>query len=268
MSAWNALLWGAHASSSLYIGYALAGPLAGNRKAIGLLMGFGAGTLVSAVGYQLVPQASFEHGIGVGISFALGALTYYVADRTVDGQGGEDRQDLDVQEGTGSPWAMFIGALLDGIPESFVLGITLALGGTINVAFLAAVFVSNIPQGVAGNRQPARGRSTQQAHYLELGDPDRGLRRDRRLGIPARRQRPARGALGRGLRGQCRPDDARRLDDARGLPTRRTRRRPHHRARIPRRRRTRRRAMTLDLHGRQVPSRSHEEASSPRPSQM
>jgi ZIP family zinc transporter len=150
MSAWNALLLGALASSSLYIGYALTRPLAGNRKAVGLLMGFGAGTLVSAVGYQLVPQASFAHGIGVGISFALGALTYYVLDRIVDGQGGEDRQNLDVQQGAGSPWAMFIGALLDGLPESFVLGITLALGGTINIAFLAAVFVSNIPQGVAG----------------------------------------------------------------------------------------------------------------------
>jgi hypothetical protein len=73
MSAWNALLWGALASSSLFIGHFLAGPLAGNRKAVGLLMGFGAGTLVSAVGYQLVPEASFENGIGVGISFALGA---------------------------------------------------------------------------------------------------------------------------------------------------------------------------------------------------
>jgi ZIP family zinc transporter len=45
---------------------------------------------------------------------------------------------------------MFIGALLDGLPESFVLGITLALGGAINAGFLAAVFVSNIPQGLAG----------------------------------------------------------------------------------------------------------------------
>jgi ZIP family zinc transporter len=150
MSAWNALLWGALASSSLFIGHFLAGPLAGSRKAVGLLMGFGAGTLVSAVGYQLVPEASFEHGLGVGISFALGALTYYAADRIVDGQGGQDRQDLDARQNTGSPWAMFIGALLDGVPESFVLGTTLALGGTINVAFLAAVFVSNIPQGVAG----------------------------------------------------------------------------------------------------------------------
>jgi zinc transporter, ZIP family len=150
MTAWNAFLWGALASSSLFLGQALARPLAGSRKAVGLLMGFGAGTLVSAVGYQLVPEVSFEHGVGVGIAFALGALTYYIADRIVDGQGGEDRQDLDPRQDTGSPWAMFIGALLDGLPESFVLGITLALGGSIDIAFLTAVFVSNIPQGLAG----------------------------------------------------------------------------------------------------------------------
>ena len=59
---------------------------------------------------------------------------------------------------TGSPWAMFLGALLDGLPESFVLGITLALGGSIDVAFLAAVFVSNIPQGLAGTTSLRAGR--------------------------------------------------------------------------------------------------------------
>jgi ZIP family zinc transporter len=149
VSAWAAFGWGALASSSLFIGQALAGPMRRSRKAVGLLMGFGAGTLVSAVGYELVPEASFEQGVAVGVAFALGALTYYVADRIVDRQGGADRQKLDVQE-TGAPWAMFLGALLDGLPESFVLGITLALGGSINVAFLAAILVSNIPQGVAG----------------------------------------------------------------------------------------------------------------------
>ena len=150
MSAGDAFLWGGLASSSLFIGQALAAPLAGSRKAVGLLMGFGAGTLISAVGYQLVPEASFEHSLGVGIAVGLGALTYYVADRIVDGNGGEHRQTLDSSQEAASPWAMFIGALLDGVPESLVLGITLALGGRIDVAFLAAVFVSNIPQGVAG----------------------------------------------------------------------------------------------------------------------
>jgi ZIP family zinc transporter len=150
MSAWSALLWGAFASSSLLLGQALARPLSGSRKAVGLLMGFGAGTLVSAVGYQLVPEVSFEHGAAVGVAFLLGALTYYVADRVVDNRGGGDRQAVSAESENSSPWAMFIGALLDGLPESFVLGISLALGGAIDAAFLAAVFVSNIPQGIAG----------------------------------------------------------------------------------------------------------------------
>jgi zinc transporter, ZIP family len=97
-----------------------------------------------------VPESSFEHGIGVGVAFALGAITYYAADRIVDGRGGADRQKLTGHDEESSPWAMFIGALLDGVPESFVLGSSLALGGSIDVAFLAAVFVSNVPQGAAG----------------------------------------------------------------------------------------------------------------------
>ncbi|HEY7034376.1 MAG TPA: hypothetical protein VH482_23770, partial [Thermomicrobiales bacterium] len=149
MSVWNALLWGACTSSSLYIGEAIAGPMSRDKRLTGLVMGFGAGTLISAVGYDLIPESSFEQGLGIGIGFLIGALTYYVADRLVDQSGGEDRQDLDAGEG-GSGAAMFVGALLDGLPEAFVLGIGLALGGGISVAFVAAVFISNIPQGVAG----------------------------------------------------------------------------------------------------------------------
>jgi len=151
MSTWHAVLWGALGASSLLVGQALAGPLSGSPKATGLLMGFGAGTLISAVGFELVPEASFEDvGLGVGVALLAGALTYYTADRVVDAMGGADRQTLDTTDGAGSPWAMFIGALLDGVPESFVLGSTLAVGGAIDAAFLAAVFVSNVPEGVAG----------------------------------------------------------------------------------------------------------------------
>jgi zinc transporter, ZIP family len=190
MSAWAALLWGALASSSLFIGYALAGPLAGSSKAVALLMGFGAGTLVSAVGYQLVPEAGFKHGPGVGISFLLGALTYYAADLMVDRRGGEDRQRLDAQQDTGSPWAMFIGALLDGLPESFVLGITLALGGAVDAAFLAAVFVEH-PAGRRRNCEPARSRRQERARSVGMSPPHRRLGRDGGRRLRARRQRRA-----------------------------------------------------------------------------
>jgi ZIP family zinc transporter len=113
------------------------------------MMGFGAGTMLSAVAYELIPESSFGHGAAVGVSVLLGALAYYVGDRLIDRGGGADRQSIDQTQG-GSGAAMFLGALLDGIPEAFILGVTLALGGSVSLAFLAAIFVSNIPQGLAG----------------------------------------------------------------------------------------------------------------------
>jgi ZIP family zinc transporter len=150
MSVWAALGWGAFSSASLFIGAGLARPMEHAELLTGQVMGFGAGTLLSAVAYELVPQASFRHASGVGVAFLLGAVTYFVADRIVDERGGADRQEIDSDEVTGSGAAMFIGALLDGIPEAYILGITLALGGSVSVAFVVAIFVSNIPQGIAG----------------------------------------------------------------------------------------------------------------------
>jgi ZIP family zinc transporter len=150
VSVWAAFLWGALSSASLFIGEALAGPMEQMPRLTGQVMGFGAGTLLSAVAYELIPQSNLAHGGGIGVSCLLGALVYYVADRVIDGTGGAARQEIDSSQVSGSGAAMFIGALLDGIPEAFILGLTLALGGSISVAFITAVFVSNIPQGVAG----------------------------------------------------------------------------------------------------------------------
>jgi ZIP family zinc transporter len=151
MSVWPAFAWGGLSSSALYIGEALAGPLERRPRITGLVMGFGAGTLLSAVAYELIPQTNLQQGLDVAIAFVLGALVYYFADRIIDGSGGADRQQIGgTGAETGSGAAMFLGALLDGIPEAFILGIGLAIGGSISVAFITAVFVSNVPQGVAG----------------------------------------------------------------------------------------------------------------------
>ena len=151
MSAWQALFWGGFSSAALYIGEALAGPMAKAYRATGLVMAFGAGTMLSAVAYELVPESSLRQVSGVGLAFGLGAVVYFVGDRLVDRSGGEERQTIKsgpAAEGSGA--AMFLGALLDGLPEAFVLGIGIQIGGAISVAFVAAVFVSNIPQGIAG----------------------------------------------------------------------------------------------------------------------
>jgi ZIP family zinc transporter len=132
-----ALLWGLLAAGSLLVGQALASPLGRSKRTVGLMMAFGAGTLISAVGYELIPEENLQLGWEIGAAFLVGALVYYVGARLID-------------RGGNSGAALFLGALLDGIPESFILGLGLALGGEISLAFLAAVLLSNVPEGLAG----------------------------------------------------------------------------------------------------------------------
>ena len=199
MSAWGALFWGGFSSAALYIGEALAGPMAKAYRATGLVMAFGAGTLLSAVAYELVPESSLERMAGVGVGFGLGAAVYFVGDALIDRQGGRHRQAIAEVAATSGPpappgtvepvpavtaaaapdttsgddggadgpgAAMFLGALLDGLPEAFVLGIGIQLGGDISVAFVAAVFVSNIPQGVAGTTSLLAAGASQRRVFL------------------------------------------------------------------------------------------------------
>jgi ZIP family zinc transporter len=178
VTVWTAVAWGLATSAALFLGQALARPLSGRYRITGLVMGFGAGTLLSAVAYQLVPIDGIGNGVQVGLGVAAGALTYYIADALVDRGGGATRQQIkpelpadtgsqhrtgtdrqdatanrsggDAGAGGGSGLAMFLGALLDGLPEAFVLGIGMGLGGEVSAAFVMAVFVSNVPQGIAG----------------------------------------------------------------------------------------------------------------------
>lgn len=146
-----ALLWGLFSSAALFLGQLLAKPLGKSERAVGLMTGFGGGTLLAAVAYELIPEDNLDDGWQICAFALVGALTYYVGDRLVDRGGGSARSAIAAGKGEGgSGAAMFLGALLDGIPEAFILGLGLALGGEISVAFVAAIFVSNIPQGLAG----------------------------------------------------------------------------------------------------------------------
>ena len=147
----EALFWGLFSSAALFLGQLLAKPLGRSERAVGLMMGFGGGTLLAAVAYELIPESHIADGWQIITAAMVGALTYYVGDRLVDRGGGAARVAVAQGKGEGgSGMAMFLGALLDGIPEAFILGLGLALGGEISLAFLAAIFVSNIPQGLAG----------------------------------------------------------------------------------------------------------------------
>jgi len=129
-------------------------------------MGIGSGALISAIAYELVPESNLA-GLSMALAFALGALAFFIGDWLVDRRGGADRKDIAGDQTGGSGAAIFVGTLLDNVPESIILGMSLALGGAVNIAFLAAVFVSNLPEGVAGSLNlQAVGRSQRSVFWM------------------------------------------------------------------------------------------------------
>jgi zinc transporter, ZIP family len=143
--------WGTLAASSLVIGALVALRFRIGLRAIGLIMGFGSGVLISALSFDLVQEAvdkSSGQGWVVGGFFA-GCLVFFGGDRLIDQLGGGDRKDADGDQESGSSLAIVLGSVLDGIPESMVIGLTIFEGGAVGAAYLAAVFISNLPESIS-----------------------------------------------------------------------------------------------------------------------
>jgi zinc transporter, ZIP family len=166
----EALGWGALAASSLLIGALLGEARSWSPRFIGLVLGFGAGAMISAVSFELA-QDGVEIGGGgsVAIGLAVGALTYYVGDGLVEG-GGRRGGAVERRKQSSDPGgALALGAFLDGVPEQLVLGIGLATGEGVSVGLLAAIFVSNLPEAIgASTGMRAAGRSRQTVVRLWL----------------------------------------------------------------------------------------------------
>jgi ZIP family zinc transporter len=157
----EALGWGAVAASSLLIG-ALFGILRPwPTRAIGLVLGFGAGALISAVSFELAQEGvRVGGGAAVGVGLAAGALTYYVCDTEIDRRSGDSDAGA----------SLALGAFLDGVPEQLVLGLGIAIGDGVSAGLLAAIFVSNLPESI-GSATAMRdaGRTRREVVLLWVG---------------------------------------------------------------------------------------------------
>ena len=92
----NAFLWGLLATSSLIIGGIIASRFSLGNRIIGIIMGFGAGTLISAISYELIFEAVKEaKGTGYpAFGFFAGAFTFYFADKMISKLGASNRMDV------------------------------------------------------------------------------------------------------------------------------------------------------------------------------
>jgi ZIP family zinc transporter len=159
-------VWAFVGASSLIVGALIAfvRPLA--DRPLGLVLAFGAGVLLSAVAYELVAEAAdiSDPGLLTAFGFAAGAVTFYIGSEAISRMGGGTaggerpagrlvaRRDPRAQ---GS--AIVLGAVLDGIPESIVLGLTLIGSSGVSVALLVSIFISNVPEAIGASAELERG---------------------------------------------------------------------------------------------------------------
>ena len=147
----EATAWGLLAASSLVIGALVAVFANPREKPVGLVLGFGAGTLISAISFELTEEAFRLGGAdALTAGLALGSLAFYGGDRLISRRGPDPAHSRALPEDDDSGRALMLGALLDGVPESAVLGTTLLAGGGVGVPVLAAIFLSNLPEGIGG----------------------------------------------------------------------------------------------------------------------
>lgn len=167
MPVWiEAALWGLLGGSALVIGAALAWFLDLPKRVTAGIMAFGCGVLISAVAYDLLLEGHEKGGLLPVVTGSLaGAFAYSGANWLLARQGARHRKrsgDQQAGSGEGGATAIAVGSLLDGIPESIVLGVGLLDGGGISRAMLVAIFLSNLPEGLssaAGMKKAGRSKA-------------------------------------------------------------------------------------------------------------
>jgi ZIP family zinc transporter len=151
--------WGTLAASSLVIGAVVALLFRIKLPAIGLIMGFGAGVLISAVAFDLIQEAAdmTSGNAAVIAGVFAGCGVFFGGDLLIDRLGGGDRKDATGDQASGSSLGIVLGSVLDGVPESMVIGLTIFQGGAVGAAYLTAVFISNLPESISSTAGLASG---------------------------------------------------------------------------------------------------------------
>ena len=175
---WESLIWGFVASIPLIIGSVVALFVSLPKSIIAAIMAFGSGVLVAALSFSLMEEAfNLSQSIpSVAIGFILGGISYSAANRILDKKSKDDssvrarKRSHGENSGGGkstSGLSLLVGSIMDNIPENMALGISLVTGGAVNVVLIAAIFISNFPEGLASTHgMKANGRSKKYILFL------------------------------------------------------------------------------------------------------
>lgn len=147
---WNAAMWGGISGSAVLLGALGAIFLPIKKKWIGYIMAFGTGVLIGAAAYELVGDSLDKGGItATSIGFLMGAVVFTLFDYIVSKRGASQRKRSGQKAAADGGIAIFIGTIMDAIPESIMIGASLLEKQSVSFLLVVAIFISNIPEGLS-----------------------------------------------------------------------------------------------------------------------
>src|SRR5918995_927709 len=185
---WEAVLFGVLATSSLVAGGVLGSYWDAPKRVTGVMLAFASGAMVSALAFELFPEAVELGGVApAGGGLLAGAAVFVVVNTWLDsrvappeeaselaeakddvpdveeeapgelaGAALQQREKVQVAAASGVGLALLAASILDGVPENLALGVSLAdqesAGGSL--ALLAGIFAANFPAALADTLMP------------------------------------------------------------------------------------------------------------------
>lgn len=149
---WNAIMWGTIAASATLAGALIVLKFSIPKRIIGFIMALGTGALIGATTFELLADALELSGFKeVAFGFLGGALIFTILDILVSKKGGHQRKESSgqTQAASGSGLGIFIGTIMDTLPESAMIGMSLIGGDSVSLALVISIFISNLPEGIS-----------------------------------------------------------------------------------------------------------------------
>lgn len=148
-------LWGLLSGGALLVGAFFAWFMKVPARVIASVMAFGSGVLISALSFDLMDEAYKRGGLdSTAMGFIGGAVLFTGINYILSLKGAKHRkrsgnQQPSESQSQGSGLTLAVGALIDGIPESIVIGLSMLKGGAVSSVAVIAIFLSNLPEGLS-----------------------------------------------------------------------------------------------------------------------